>query len=93
MEVTLEQFENTNLRHSTFEVEGYAGNDSYRALHTIFYHIGWYVVEGSNMAHKTDNPIYTGVDVEMIDDYDVATNTVSFESLEQFRDYVDEYCD
>lgn len=87
--ITFDQFEKDNLHFSTFEVEGYAGNGSNRTLETIFYHKGWYIVEGSVIANFTHYPIYTGVDVEYIEDVDACTSREPITSLEQFVEFID----
>jgi len=57
---------------------------------TLFCYKGWYVCSGTLRVHKTNDHIYTGVDIEELKGIDVFTMCNPILSLEQLRKVVDE---
>ena len=70
----------------TKEVNGFYGG--FNTPCTVFYHDGWYCVEGSSNVNHTNDYVDNGVDVELLSDNDIFTVSNGVHSLDELENYV-----
>jgi len=56
----------------------------------LFVYGNWYVCEGSVNVNATYDEISDGVDIELLNDYDMFTASEPINSLEELQKYVDD---